>query len=313
LGEGEEFKLGGFGSASDHAAFARNLMHCRQSNRFEKRERGIEDGTEAAEGSVLGVEGLPQDGEWLRRLDRMKKWLWAIAWLVGLGRLGEVSSAEQMPLAFAGEVTLKVGYRYLLALPEGYQAGEVDGTKAWPLVVFLHGSGERGTDRELLKKHGPSKLLAEGQKFPAIMASLQCEAGQIWNPHGVKAVVDHLIQTQRVDEKRIYLTGLSLGGFGTWDTAMEYPETFAAIMPICGGAGVRWVMAERIKDLPCWIFHGDQDTAVPLEFSTKMHGALTKAGSGAKLTIYPGVGHDSWTQTYANPEVWAWLFAQRRP
>jgi predicted peptidase len=240
----------------------------------------------------------------------MKSFLWVASFFVLLSIAKESFAVEQTPQAFAGEVTLKVGYRYLLALPEGYQADEA---KTWPLVVFLHGSGERGTDLELLKKHGPSRLMAEGQRFPAIMASLQCEAGQIWNPHGVKAAVDHLLKTQRVDAKRLYLTGLSLGGFGTWDTAMEYPETFAAIVPICGGAGVRWVMAERIKDLPCWIFHGDQDTAVPLEFSTKMHGALTKAGSGAKLTIYPGVGHDSWTRTYANPEVWEWLFAQRRP
>jgi predicted peptidase len=219
-------------------------------------------------------------------------------------------AGEQTEQAFAGEVRLKVGYRYLLALPEGYKA---DAKETWPLLVFLHGSGERGTDLNLIKKHGPPKLVAEGQRFPGIVASLQCESGQIWDPHGVKAVVDDLIQRHRVDAKRVYLTGLSLGGFGTWDTAMEYPETFAAIVPICGGAGVRWVMAERIKDLPCWIFHGDQDTAVPVEFSTKMHGALTKAGSKAKLTVYPGVGHDCWTQTYADPKLWEWLFAQRRP
>lgn len=229
----------------------------------------------------------------------------ALAWCGGSVRAGEQSAQ-----AFAGEVTLKVAYRYLLALPEDYSA---DGTKTWPLMVYLHGAGERGTDLEILKKHGPPKLIEEGQKFPVIVASLQCEAGQIWNPHGVKAVVDDLIKTHRVDAKRVYLTGLSLGGFGTWDTAMEYAEIFAAIVPICGGAGVRWVMAERIKDLPCWIFHGDKDTVVPLEFSTKIHGALSKAGSSAKLTVYPGVGHDSWTQTYANPELWEWLFTQQQP
>lgn len=217
--------------------------------------------------------------------------------------------AETTHESYEGQVTLKVGYRYLLSLPAGYEA---DQAKAWPLVVFLHGSGERGTDLELLKKHGPPKLIAAGQNLPAIVASLQCEPARIWDPHGVKAVTDHLTRTLRVDGARIYLTGLSMGGFGTWETALEYPQTYAAIAPICGGAGVRWVMAERIKDLPCWIFHGDQDTAVPLDFSVKMHNALKKVGSQAKLTIYPGVGHDSWTQTYDDAAFWDWLFAQKR-
>lgn len=217
--------------------------------------------------------------------------------------------AGQTADAYEGEVTLKVGYRYLLSLPAGYDS---DPAKKWPLILFLHGSGERGTDLELLKKHGPPKLIANGRTIPAIVASLQCESARIWNPHGVKAVTDHLARTLRVDTARLYLTGLSMGGFGTWETALEYPDTYAAIAPICGGAGVRWVMAERIKDLPCWIFHGDKDTAVPLDFSVKMHTALKKAGSQAKLTIYPGVGHDSWTQTYDNPEFWDWLLAQKR-
>jgi len=226
-----------------------------------------------------------------------------------LALLALTASAQQTPHSFQGEARIPVGYRYLLALPEGYEA---DTARQWPLVVFLHGAGERGTDLELLKKHGPPKLVEAGQKLPAIVASLQCEKARIWDPHGVKAVTDHLAATLRVDTRRIYLTGLSMGGFGTWETALEHPETYAAIAPICGGAGVRWVMAERIKDLPCWIFHGDQDKAVPLEFSTKIHDALIKAGSQAKLTIYPGVGHDSWTRTYENQEFWDWLLAQKR-
>jgi predicted peptidase len=104
-----------------------------------------------------------------------------------------------------------------------------------------------------------------------------------------------------------------MGGFGTWETAFEYPDTYAAIAPVCGGAGVRWVQAERLSHLPCWIFHGDKDGAVPVEFSHKIHDALKKAGAPVKLTIYPGVGHDSWTQTYDDPAFWAWLFAQKRP
>jgi predicted peptidase len=164
----------------------------------------------------------------------------------------------------------------------------------------------------MLKKHGPPKLIAAGQKFPAVIASLQCPANELWNPHGVKAVTDHLIKTERIDASRVYLTGLSMGGFGTWETAFEYPNTYAAIAPICGGAGVRWVTASRLKHLPAWIFHGDKDGAVPVENSHKIHNALQKLGAPVKLSIYPGVGHDSWTQTYDNSEFWTWLLEQKR-
>ena len=210
---------------------------------------------------------------------------------------------------FSGEVTLKVGYNYLLSLPEGYEA---DTAKKGPLLVFLHGSGERGDNLELLNKHGPPKLVAAGKKFEAIVVSPQVPDKNIWNAHGVKALIDDLAKKQRVDTSRIYLTGISMGGFGTWETSLAYPDTFAAIVPICGGAGVGFVMADRIKDLPCWIFHGDKDGAVSVDFSIRMHKALQKAGSQARLTIYPGVGHDSWTQSYDNPELWTWLFAQKR-
>lgn len=215
----------------------------------------------------------------------------------------------QTPASYSGDFVIKVNYRYLLSKPEGY---ETDAKKKWPLVIFLHGSGERGNELEQIKKHGPPKLISAGQPFPAVIASLQCPANELWNPHGVKAVTDHLIKTERIDMSRVYLTGLSMGGFGTWETAFEYPDTYAAIAPICGGAGVRWVQAERLKNMPAWIFHGDKDGAVSVEFSHKIHDALKKIGAPVKLTIYPDIGHDSWTQTYDNPEFWAWLFEQKR-
>lgn len=231
-------------------------------------------------------------------------------WMVLLGLTAGIANAgELLPKRFDGEVRLKVGYDYLLSFPEGYG---VDESKKWPLVVFLHGSGERGDDVQKVKVHGPPKLVAAGRDLGAIVASPQAKSGTIWDPHAVKALTDMLAKEHRVDPNRIYLTGLSMGGFGTWDTALEYPETYAAIAPICGGAGVRFVMAERIKHLPVWIFHGDKDTAVPVENSEKMEKQLKKVGGNVKLTVYPGVGHDSWTRTYEDPAFWEWLMAQRK-
>lgn len=232
-----------------------------------------------------------------------------LASVVALHLMPQTRASEQTEEAYTGKVTVEVGYRYLLSLPDGYAA---DKTKKWPLIVFLHGSGERGDNLNLLKKHGPPKLIAAGQKFPAIVASLQCPVGQIWNSIGVKAVADHLVSTLRVDVDRIYLTGLSMGGFGTWEIALENPGYFAAIVPICGGAGVRFVMAERIKHLPVWIFHGAKDPTVDPAYSQKMYVALKKAGGNVKFTLYPEAKHDSWTAAYDDPELWSWLFAQKR-
>jgi predicted peptidase len=210
---------------------------------------------------------------------------------------------------FTAEVKLKADYQYLLYLPDGYEA---DTQKKWPLVVFLHGAGERGTDLHLLYKHGPPKLIAAGQSFPAIVVSPQVLPNEIWNPHAVQALTDDIIRTHRVDVDRVYLTGISMGGFGTWETATEYPKTWAAIMPICGGAGVRFIMGERIKHIPEWIFHGAKDPVVDPAFSKRMNDVLTKLGASVKFTLYPDLQHDCWTVTYDNPEVWKWLFEQKR-
>lgn len=223
--------------------------------------------------------------------------------------LADQPAPSQSSKSFEGQVTLAVKYDYLLSLPQGYEA---DTTKRWPLVVFLHGSGERGSQVEQVMRHGPPKLIASGKAIPAIVISPQCQPGQIWNPHGVHALTQHLMQTHRVDADRVYLTGLSMGGFGTWETAMEYPQTYAALVPICGGAGVRFVMAEKIKHIPVWIFHGEKDTVVEPAFSKRMNEVLIKLGAQPKLTLYPQAGHDAWTATYDNQEMWDWLFQQKR-
>ena len=150
---------------------------------------------------------------------------------------------------------------YLLYLPKDYETKE-----CWPVVLFLHGSGERGDDLELVKKHGPPKLISEGKQFPFIVLSPQCPKDATWEPLKLTALLDEVVRNQKVDEDQICVTGLSMGGFGTWELAAYSPKRFAAISPICGGGEPRW--AKRFAHLPTWAFHGAKDEGVPLKLIT---------------------------------------------
>jgi predicted peptidase len=197
----------------------------------------------------------------------------------------------------------------LLYLPKGY--GEKKDQK-WPLLLFLHGAGERGKDVNLVKKHGPPKLIDQGKEFPLIVVSPQCPTSSWW-PEQIDALValmDEVQSRYAVDGDRVYLTGLSMGGFGTWALACQQPERFAAIAPICGG-GDRYRVS-RIKNVPAWVFHGAKDPVVPLQASADMVEALKKAGGDVQLTVYPEAQHDSWTETYNNPKLYEWFLSHRR-
>lgn len=197
---------------------------------------------------------------------------------------------------------------YLISLPRGYEA---DPQAKWPLVVFLHGAGERGANLDLVAKHGPPKRAAEGADFPFILVSPQCPAEQWWTEQPVLELIDHLEANYRVDPDRLHLTGLSMGGYGTWHFATLAPQRFASIAPVCGG-GVPYKM-RWIPHLPVWAFHGAKDGVVPLEESSRLIAALEKAGNTqAKLTVYPEAGHDAWSETYANPDFYEWLLSHRR-
>jgi predicted peptidase len=214
----------------------------------------------------------------------------------------------QHPQKFEKHITLKLDY--LLYLPADYNR-QTD--KKWPLILFLHGSGERGTDVNLVKVHGPPKVVETEPDSPAkqfIIVSPQCPPGQWWNVGDLDALLDDVIGRYDVDVKRVYLTGLSMGGFGTWDLAMATPNRFAAIAPMCGGGQVD--LAARLKDLPIWIFHGDADTSVPVRRSEEMFNALQQLKADVKFTKYPGVGHDCWTRSYDNPELYAWFLSHKR-
>lgn len=227
-----------------------------------------------------------------------------ITWANAAIRLhAEDNPGEQTSAQLNARVQVQLGY--LLYLPRDY-----DKEKSWPLMLFLHGAGERGDDLELVKKHGPPKLIAAGKDFPFIVVSPQCPKGRWWEPMELVALLDEIGGKYKVDPDRIYVTGLSMGGFGSWRLAAYAPERLAAIAPICGGGETYWT--KEFAHLPVWVFHGAKDTGVPLERSQAMVDALKKSGGDPKFTIYPDAGHDSWTAAYDDPELYKWLLAQKR-
>jgi predicted peptidase len=218
----------------------------------------------------------------------------------------------------------KLNYRVLL--PGKFEKG-----KKYPLVLFLHGAGERGSDNKAQLVHG-SDLFTKGQnrdKYPCFVIFPQCPAGKRWvevdwsdkKPHAspkepsepmrlVRLMLDQFMKDHPVDADRIYVMGLSMGGFGTWDFCQRYPDLVAAAAPICGGADDS--SAEKIKHIPIWTFHGSADTAVWPQRSRSMVEALKKVKGNVKYTEYEKVGHNSWTRAFAEPELLPWLFAQKR-
>lgn len=243
----------------------------------------------------------------------------ALAALAGLGAsslMSQTSVVAQQSKSFEKIVTRSVGADYLLFLPRGY--GE-DTSKKWPLMLFLHGAGERGDNLALVAVHGPPKLVASQPDFPFILVSPQCPAGQTWDNETLLALLDEVMADYAVDPTRVYLTGLSMGGFGTWSLGVSHPEKFAAIAPICGGGEVIKVLladpakAPALRSLPVWAFHGAKDPVVNVEESQRMVNALKRAGcQDVRLTVYPEAQHDSWTETYNNPELFRWFLSHRR-
>ena len=205
------------------------------------------------------------------------------------------------------EQTARLGY--LLFLPRGYGT---DPEEKWPLILFLHGMGERGNDLKLVKKHGIPKIVGQQPDLPFVVVSPQCPDETMWRDHhlALKGLLDEVVVDYAVDVSRIYLTGLSMGGYGTWSLAATYPELFAAIAPICGGGFPDFV--RELKDVPVWAFHGAEDDVVKLEVGRRMVDALRACGGNVRFTVYPGVGHDSWTQTYDNPELYEWFLQHTR-
>ncbi|HEX2948951.1 MAG TPA: prolyl oligopeptidase family serine peptidase [Armatimonadota bacterium] len=214
---------------------------------------------------------------------------------------------------------------YRLLKPKNY-----DATKKYPLVLFMHGAGERGTDNQAQLRSSVTFFATDAimDKYPCFVIAPQCPPDKRWvevnwgdNAHIIPAepsepmrltllLLDTIQKEFNIDKQRLYVTGLSMGGFGTWDIIARHPNMFAAAIPVCGGGDEH--TAAAIKKIPIWAFHGDQDNVVKTIRSRHMIEALQQAGGQPKYTEFLGVGHNAWTFAYCNTDVYTWLFAQHR-
>ncbi len=232
------------------------------------------------------------------------------------------------PRQYAADNGDELSYRLLK--PADHAPGKYDANKKYPLVIFLHGAGERGDDNTAQLKHCVVEFCKPEtrENYPCYVLAPQCPEEQKWveidwssdNPAYPESIsrpleltlqiVDSMLADAAVDKSRVYVTGLSMGGYGTWDALARRPELFAAGLPICGGGNV--ANAPKFKQIPIWCFHGGADSVVKPEKSREMIEALRAAGGEPRYTEYPGVQHVSWTLTFASAETLQWLFAQKK-
>lgn len=212
-----------------------------------------------------------------------------------------ICSAQQTAQKFTEETN------YLLTLPDHYG---LDTITKWPLVLFLHGSGESGMNIEKVKAHGPPQQADQGRKFPFVLVSPQSEVPNGWDIEKLYRLLLNIKKNYRIDDDRVYLTGLSMGGFGTWALAMKHPEEFAAIAPICGGGDT--ADAWKVRNIPVWCFHGANDNTVPPISSINLVNATKRYNPNVNFTLYANTNHNSWDTTYNNDSVYKWLLVQKK-
>ena len=207
------------------------------------------------------------------------------------------------------ETVVSESLSYYLYYPKDYKSEK---NKKFPLLLFLHGGGESGDSLSTIKSNGPPKLIVQGKQFPfLILAPQNPYKKKWWNTRAVAQLLDTIVENNKVDKNRVYLTGLSRGGSAAWEMAVQYPDKFAAMAVVCGMTPLpyaNWID----KDLPIWVFHGDQDKSIPISESVNMVDKLKAMGYDVKFTIYEGVGHNSWENTYTNEELYSWFVKQRK-
>ncbi|MCS7310065.1 MAG: alpha/beta hydrolase-fold protein [Armatimonadetes bacterium] len=235
-------------------------------------------------------------------------WLLVVCWSVAV-----VQANERVETGFLNRTYVQgnLSMPYVVYVPRDYTP-----SKQYPVILFLHGAGERGNDGLRQTQVGiGTAIRTYPERFPCLVVMPQCPADRWWRGEELEAAYQCLQQTMRefsCDPKRVYLTGLSMGGFGSWELLAKYPDTFAAAIPICGRGNP--ADAEKLKNIPLWVFHGEADTLVPPTFSREMVEALRKAGATqVKYTELPGIGHNSWDPAYSSAEVIRWLLEQKKP
>jgi predicted peptidase len=244
------------------------------------------------------------------------RWIWlvlvaAIALAVGLP--AGAQGGAKMETGFLNRELTHEGkvFRYVVYVPRDYSP-----SRAWPVILFLHGAGERGEDGLKQSQVGlGTALRMYPERYPAVVVMPQCAAGDRWAGGMAEAALEALEATVKEyhgDRDRLYLTGLSMGGAGSWSIGTAHPDKFAAVVSICGRGDIP-AIAEKMRQVPTWIFVGDQDQQATVQFARDVSEALKAAGSTVfRYTEYPGVAHNSWDKAYAEKELATWLFAQKR-
>lgn len=211
--------------------------------------------------------------------------------------------------SFKGVVTKEVNLKYTIFLPDSYE--ETGKQKKWPTILFLHGAGERGDDINKIKNMGPLGYAQKTSGFGFIVVAPQCPLGRQWEPDSLIALLDNVQLNYHIDPDRVYLTGYSMGGAGTWALAMDHSDRFAAIAPLCGR--VIPLLCGNLWQKPVWVFHGEKDDVVPFSQSQEIVGFLKGMGNEkVKFTTYPDMGHEIWYTVYSNPELYKWFLSNKR-
>lgn len=242
----------------------------------------------------------------------MKKFIQTLLFLaLSVPAFAADKAGEQVEKSF--KISEGISVPYLQYLPKKFKAEDKD-TK-WPLMIFLHGRGESNGPLDIVTKWGPPKKAKNGDKLPFILISPQCPKEDRWSSdtqmERIQKLIAHIRKEYPIDDKQIILTGLSMGGYGSWELAAREPDMFAAVMPICGGG--KTGNASKLKDVNIWAYHGTEDNVVPYQLSVDMVDAIKKAGGKKiKLTSVEGAGHNSWSAAYEDRKVWKWFAEQKK-
>ena len=212
---------------------------------------------------------------------------------------------QQEDLCLETTLRLDIATPYRTYLPGDYN----EEGKGHPLLLFLHGAGERGSDLEIMARIGLPNYIEGGAELPFVTICPQCPNGEVWDVHALIALLDEVVGNYNIDLTRIYATGLSMGGGGVWELANKIADRLAAIIPICGRLSL--INPHKLKDLPVWCFHGEKDSVVPVVDSERMAMMLRNVGCDVRLTTYPDTDHDSWTETYNNLEIYDCLLSHQ--